>query len=89
MFNAAQHAMQLLALDEKGMKILGIKNCMQKRNLWQKRGKQSRKTFAMMMKNVLCGLTPICAKHRVATSPEKRIKPGVNLFEIEGKMHPN
>jgi len=33
MFNAAQHAMQLLALGGQGMEILGIKNCMQKRNL--------------------------------------------------------
>lgn len=33
--------------------------------------KQSRKTFATMMKNVLCGLKPICAKHRVATSLQR------------------
>jgi len=38
----------------------------------------------MMMKSVLCGLKPICAKHRVATSGEMG-KTERDLWEIEGK----
>lgn len=66
--NALHHARQLPAPKGQGMEILAEK----RKTCHKSAEKQSRETFAMMMKNVLCGLKPICAKHRVATSPQQR-----------------
>lgn len=82
MFNAAQHAMQLRTQIERKRERDSSrerdgthtqKPC-ESKTCDKSAEKQRRKTFSTLMKNVLCGLKPICAKAKAKISERNREK---------------